>query len=646
MMLVRSVRCVTTCVLLGVALHGMHGAWAQTLSRSTNESSALGATAMAATAHPLASLTAVEMLQRGGNAVDAAVAAAFAIGVVEPDGSGLGGGGGLLLYLARERRSVYINYYPHASSQVTRSGYTARVDAQTAKAILVPGAVAGLTLALEQYGTLPLAVVLAPAIRYAEEGFPVDGTLAKIILDHIPLLEKNDATASVYLRDGFPLMEGDTLVQPELATTLREIARSGRAGFYEGDVARTIIDGITAAGGTMTLEDLRTCNARILPPVRSTYRDTELISAPPPHSGAIVIEALQILEQADLGALGHYAVSTETMHLIAETLRRSYADRTAWLADPLFENVPVSGLLSKAYAASRFADINRDVAEPREYRKTRAGDPTPYVTEGPEDVTPARPGAARDRPDRRGDKRVKSKPAEDRKPVPSADSTRRAITPEVPKPESRLEFRTPRDAQRTAASALLAEQTLDRDGHTTHLGIMDKDGNTVALTQTLGTFFGSGITVAGVLMNNAMSNFASTTARNAIEPGKQPRSSIAPTIVLKDSLPFLSVGSPGATRIIATVVELLVNAIDHGMRAHEANAAPRFLCQKADDHLHLESRIAQEVQDGLTRRGHSLQVYGEYDLFFGGAQIIRRDPQTGRLEGSADPRRGGAAIGY
>jgi gamma-glutamyltranspeptidase/glutathione hydrolase len=633
-------------MLLGAALQGMNGAWAQTLSRSTNERAALGSTAMVATAHPLASEAAVAMLQRGGNAVDAAVAAAFTIGVVEPDGSGLGGGGGILVYLAREQKPVYINYYPRASSLASRSGYTTRVDAQTAKAILVPGAVAGLTLVLEKYGTLPLAVVMAPAIRHAEKGFPIDATLAKIILDHVPLIEKNEATASVYLRDGFPMVEGETLVQPELAATLKVIAQRGRAGFYEGDVARTLIDGITAAGGRMTAEDLRTCTADVLEPVHSTYRGTEVISAPPPHSGAIVIEALHIMEHVDLATLGHFSGSTDAMHLAAEVLRRVYADRTAWLADPRFESVPVSGLLSRAYAAARFADINPEAADPREYRKTRAGDPVPYATGTTETLHSDQPGQAGGRPDHCGGRERTAKPAEDRKPVRQADSTRRVITPKVPEPESRLEYHAPPDAPRMAASAGLAEEPLDRDGHTTHLGIMDGEGNVVALTQTLGTFFGSGVTVGGVLMNNAMSNFAGTTARNAIEPGKQPRSSIAPTIVLKDGRPFLSVGSPGATRIIATVVELLVNTIDHDMPAHEANAAPRFLCQKADDYLHLESRIAEKVQDGMRQRGHSLQVYGPYDLFFGGAQIIRRDPRTGQLEGSADPRRGGMAIGY
>jgi gamma-glutamyltranspeptidase/glutathione hydrolase len=323
----------------------------------------------------------------------------------------------------------------------------------------------------------------------------------------------------------------------------------------------------------MTTGDFQAYAAEILQPVRQTYRGLEVLSAPPPHSGPFVLEALNILENVDLRPLGHFANSGESLHLLAETLRRVYADRTAFLADPRFEPVPLDGLLSKEYAWTRLRDINRDIAVPREYRKTPAGDPVPF-----QQAVPA--------------------------------------------------------------------EKIEQGGHTTHLGVIDGEGNVVSLTQTLGTFFGSGVTVSGVLMNNAMSNFSTTTTRNSIQPGKQPRSSISPTIVLKDGAPYLSVGSPGATRIIATVVQLIINVVDYEMPAAEANRAPRILCQKADDFLHLESRISGPVRADLERRGHILKVYGDFDLFFGGAQIILRDPATGMLSGSADPRRGGVAIGY
>jgi gamma-glutamyltranspeptidase/glutathione hydrolase len=182
-------------------------------------------------------------------------------------------------------------------------------------------------------------------------------------------------------------------------------------------------------------------------------------------------------------------------------------------------------------------------------------------------------------------------------------------------------------------------------GHTTHLCVMDKLGNAVSLTQTLGTFFGSGVTISGVLLNCSMANFSMTTSVNAMEPNKQPRSSIAPTILVKDGIPRLIVGSPGATRIISTVIELIVNVVDYGMSVDEANAAPRFLCQKNDDYLSLEGGISAYVQQELEKKGHRLKLYGDLDLFFGGAQLIGYDPDTHLFHGSADPRRGGTVIG-
>lgn len=594
----------TLVIMLSAALL----ATSQVLTTGTREGAATGTKGMVATAHPLASEAAMAMLRKGGNAVDAAVAAAFAIGVVEPDGSGLGGGGGMLVYLAAEKRAVYVNYYPCASSEVAGVGYSGRADAQTGKAILVPGTVAGLTRALERHGTLPLATVITPAIRLARDGFAVDETLAKIILDNVALVQRDSTTAAVYLRDGFPLAEGDTLRQPDLAQTLTAIAVEGRAGFYEGAVGRTIVESVRGAGGAMTLEDLRTMEAQIREPLQGTYRGYELLTAPPPHSGVHVVEALNILENEALGAARHYASGGETLHFMAETLRRVYADRTSFLADPRFEPVPVDGLMAKAFARSRFDDINRSVADPKEYRKTSSGNPFAFQKEGARDASP-------------------------RIPIPHLR-------------EQEAHDDTVRGVPTDTKQRPVPEPIDGAGGHTTHLCVMDRHGNVVSLTQTLGTFFGSGVTAAGVLLNNAMSNFATTAARNRVEPGKQPRSSIAPTILLYNGEPFLAVGSPGASRIIATVVELIVNLVDYGMTAQDANTAPRFLCQKSDDYLHLEGRVREYVQSDLRARGHALQVYGDFDLFFGGAQLILRDPATGILSGSADPRRGGVAIGY
>ena len=565
--------------------------YAQEYSVGTKGKAAAGKNVMIATAHPLATQAGMEMFQKGGNAIDAAVAAAFAIGVVEPDGSGLGGGGGMLIR-RKDGSAVYINYYGQSSSKVMDVGFVYGKDNQTAKAILIPGTVAGLAAALHQYGTLPLSAVLQPAIRYAEKGFPIDETLSKIILDNTNLVQLHSATASVYLQDGFPRTEGDTVHQDNLAKTLRAIAQQGPAAFYTGPIAKAIADEVVKCGGMMTVEDLATYQPTITEPLTALYRGFTVLSAPPPHSGITVIEALNILQNADLKSLGYYASSAESFHLLAETIRRAYADRTAFLADPRFESVPVKGLLSPAFARSRFDDISMTAVNPPEYRRTTTGTPLKFEVDEP-------------------------KPA-------AADSSGKGVGLGSPDPGKVFE---------------------PVGGHTTQISVMDREGNLVSLTQTLGTFFGSGVTASGVLLNNGMSNFASTARVNVVQPNKQPRSSIAPSILLKDGKPFMVVGSPGAARIPATVVTLIVNAVDYGLDAEKTNSAPRFLCQRSDQYLSLEARFTTETQDGMKKKGHQLRLYDDFDLFFGGAQIILVDP-SGTMYGSADPRRGGTAMGY
>ncbi len=537
---------------------------------------ATGTQGLAATAHPLASRAAIEILRKGGNAVDAAVAAAFAVGVVEPDASGLGGGGGMLIRLA-SGKAVYINYYGHAPKDIARAAYDDAKDNKSAKAILVPGNVGGLSKALKDYGTLTLADVLAPAIRYAEEGFIVDETLGKILLDNVAIVTSHAVTSSVFMRDDFPLQQGDLLRQPKLVATLKALSQGGPRAFYEGAVARAMVDEVARAGGVLSLEDLRTYEPIVTEPVTGSYRGYVILSSPPPQSGLAVIEALQMLENADLRKMGHYTASADTFHLMAEAMRRAYADRIAFVADPRHEAVPAAALVSKDYARARFASIDMARVVPPDYTKTPPGDPSKFV-----------PGKG------------------------SAEESDDAST----------------------------------IGHTTQISVIDKAGNVVSLTQTMGTFFGSGVTAAGVLLNNNVNNFAVISRRNSLAPGKQPRSSISPSVLLKDGRPLMVLGSPGANRIIATVITLVVNLIDFGMTAEQANAAPRFMSQKADPVLSMESRFAPGVIEGMKQKGHKLQLYGEFDLFFGGSQIILVDPVRGTYSGSADPRRGGTAIGY
>lgn len=549
-------------------------------SVSIAQESAVGKNGMVATAHPLASMAAIEMLKSGGNAVDAAIAAAFAIGVVEPDGSGLGGGGGMVIYMKDRNESYYINYYARASERGSESGYSGSKDAHTAKAICVPGTVAGLTMAHEKFGTLPLNKILEPAIRYASEGFEIDATLAKLILDNIETIMADEVTMNIFCEEGFPLMEGDRIVQEELAQTLTLISEKGREGFYESELTKSLVQGITERGGVLTLNDFASYEAQFTTPLHGTYRGYEIVTANAPQSGLCLIEALNILENYDLKNAPHYSESAEVLHLIAETERFVYADRTAFLGDPRVADVPIDGLISKKYGTERFHQINKEKLDPPRYRDVEEGNPYPFV--------------------------IKEK-------VPA-----------------------------------VVEEDLSGEGHTTHLSVIDKEGNSVALTQTLGLFFGSGQTVSGVLLNCAMTNFAyrTKTSINLYQDGKQSRSSILPTIILKDGEPFLIAGSPGAARIIATVIEVVINMLDYEMNVVEANLAPRFFVRDSEDYLYLESGIRPEVRTKLEEMGHTLRVYEEIDLFFGGVQMIHINPEDKLYYGSADPRRGGMAVGY
>lgn len=606
---------------------------------------------LAVTSHSKATEAAMEILRMGGNAVDAAVAAAFTLGVVEPDASGLGGGGGMVIYLRADNSAHFINYYGKAPKRVGELMNSDRVqDRHTARSILVPGTVAGLALALERFGSLPLATVVQPAIRCARDGFALDETLGSLILDNAEALGRNEATAAVFLDNGFPRMVGDTLKQPELANTLTEIANRGTSGFYEGPVAKLLVDGIAAGGGVLTLEDLRDYRAVLAEPLRGTYRDCEIISANVPLAGGSVIEAMNILENADLRSMGHYTSSPATLHLIAETLRRIYADRTALVGDPDFVYTPIKGIISKAYAAGRFNEIDQSSVSPPRYRDTQAGNPARFDKAVAGEVRVAK--GQREKPGDPGDdgdfgKSTYGTWAEDAFDSFGASkkrSSERARDTMAAKP-ARWRRAGNQGAGRDSMDSRDDVPGTLEEAHTTHLSIVDAEGNAVSLTQTLGTFFGSTQSVAGVLMNCGMTNFSATGKVNSVEPEKRPRSSISPTIVLKNGAPFLVVGTPGASRITSTMVELLVNLIDFDMDAAAANSAPRFYCSKYEDFLHLEGGIGEPVREKLVKMGHSLRVHDGIDLYFGGAHIIRIDPESGAVCGAADPRRSGTAGG-
>lgn len=487
---------------------------------------ATGTGGAVATISAQASQSALAILNAGGNAVDAAVAAAATLGVTDPFSCGIGGGGFMVIYLARDRRAITIDHRETAPARVGPGLFQPDgkpLDFATAvasgAAVGVPGTVRGWHEALERYGSMRFSQVLAPAIAVADKGFRVNANFSHLLGQNEGKFRQLTPTGELYLHKGKALAAGTLLRNPGMARAYREIAQGGVKAFYEGPIARAIVDSVNrppvAKGyqvrpGAMTLADLANYEARIRPALRSSYRGYELVGMPLPSSGGpTVAHALNILEGYDLASLPR----AQAEHLYLEASRLAFADRNAYLADPEYVDAPLAGLLSKQYAAERRALIDLDKAAPGQ---VAAGDPYRYQND-----------------------------------------------PSIPL-----------RAQPAAAIKLAPE-----GAHTTHLTVSDKDGNVVSYTFTIESWGGSGIVVPGYgfLLNNELTDFDFAGPHpNVPEAGKRPRSSMAPTIALKDGKPAFSIGSPGGSTIITTVLQTIVNHVDFGMPMDRALDAPRI----------------------------------------------------------------------
>nr|WP_315397591.1 gamma-glutamyltransferase [uncultured Duganella sp.] len=483
---------------------------------------ATGSGGAVATISEPASKAALAILDRGGNAIDAAVAAAATLGVTDPFSCGIGGGGFMVVYLAKEKRVITIDHRETAPASFTPTVFqqngapmTFETVRDSGMSVGVPGTVRGWHEALDRYGSMSLKQVLAPAIAVATDGFVVNDNFSRMVRENQHKFGLFPATAALYLKNGAPPAAGTTLRNPDLAKAYRALAAGGVKAFYSGKMARAVVDavnrpatapGVTVRGGDMTLADLANYEARLRQPVHSTYRGYDLYGMPLPGSGGIAIaEALNILEGYDLKAMPR----ARAEHLYLEASRLAFADRNAYLADPEYVDAPVAGLLSKDYAALR-----RQLIDPaRAARPAPAGDP--YAFQADQSV-PLRPAGAR---------------------------------------------------------------MLKEGAHTTHLTVSDKDGNIVAYTYTIEDWGGSGIVVPGYgfLLNNEMTDFDFSGPRpNVPEAGKRPRSSMSPTLAFKDGKPAFSIGSPGGATIITTVLQTIVNHVDFGMTMADAVNAPRL----------------------------------------------------------------------
>jgi gamma-glutamyltranspeptidase/glutathione hydrolase len=539
-----------------------------------------------AAAHPLAAVAGLRMLLAGGNAVDAAIATAAALNVVEPYMSGCGGDGYMMVSLKNGTRKGldYVGPAPKgARLELYKDDF--RKLHHGPLAMLVPGNMGGWLEALETYGTMDRKDVFAPAIAYAEGGFPITPKNATFIEPSLAYMD--DAGKRNIAPNGRPPRAGEFIRQPELANTFRAVVEGGRDAFYTGSIAEKICADVQSRGGVLSTDDLAAFRPRWVDPLVTTYRGYEIATLPPPCCGVQYLETLNILEGFDLAAMGHG--SADHLHAFMEAAKIAIADRVAYVGNP---DAPVGGLASKRYAERRRAEI---------------------------DMARARPS--------RGDRYVRY---EDPAAIKAGDP-----------------------------AALAHEQT-------TSFSIIDKDGNGVSVTQSLGGGFGSGVCAGGtgVFLNNFCWWFdLDPESPNAIGPNKKLAMCVAPGHIWRDGRLHIAIGTPGGYGILQTTPQMMINLLDFGMNTQEAIEAPRLrtvLAGESDPYFQdpnpaagdnatlcaIESRYPADTLAELERRGHHVSRLPEFAPAVGGGQGVMIDRGTGARIGGADPRRDGVAVGY
>ena len=532
---------------------------------------------MVSTQDYLATQVGVDILKKGGNAVDAAVAVGFALAVTLPRAGNLGGGGFMVIWLNDKKQAIAINYRETAPALASEKMYQDKsgnlIEGKSSEDYLssgVPGTVAGLVLAQKKYGKLSLNEVMTPAINLAQNGFIVSFKLSQALNEAKDWLSRNKAAKAIYFRpDGKVLQPGDIWKQPDLAQTLTQISEHGDKAFYEGSIAKKIIADMKKHDGLITAEDLKNYHPEIMQPIKGNYRGYTIYSMPPPSSGGVIlIELLNILEGYPLSTYG--LNDAQYIHILTEAMSQAYYDRNSKLGDPDFIDNPTDLLISKPYAKN----IRENISLTKHI-------PSSQISHNLE---------------------------------PAYEST-----------------------------------------ETTHFSIVDNEGNMVANTYTLNYSFGNGQVVegTGILMNNEMDDFTSKVGvpnaygliqgkANSIEPNKRPLSSMTPTIILdKDNKPFLATGSPGGSRIITTVLQVILNVIDHDLNIQTAVSIPRMHNQLWPDEIRLEQGFSQDTIHILQEMGHTVKPIDA----MGSAQTVEMDNSL--FFGAADPRRAGAkAEGY
>jgi gamma-glutamyltranspeptidase / glutathione hydrolase len=542
--------------------------------------------AMVVSIHEAASQAGADIMKAGGNAVDAAVATAFALAVVHPQAGNIGGGGFLLLRNA-DGKAHFIDFREKAPAKATANMYLDEkgnvVEGLSTigyKAIAVPGSVAGLAYAQKKYGKLSLARVMQPAIKLAREGFPLAYEDAQSFKDQE--LANFPESARIFQRNGNYYQPGEIFKQPELARTLERIA-ANPDDFYRGALAKAIAADVQKGGGLISADDLAKYTVQEREPVRGTYRGFEIIGAPPPSSGGVaLIEALNILEGFDLRTIGNR--SAQSMHLTIEAFRRAFFDRAEFMGDPDFSSIPVAQLIDKRYAARWREGLNPDHASPSKDLKR------PHFQD--------------------------------------LDVNARVEWPrEIREPEHTTHFSVVDPEGNAVSLTTTLNDSFGSRVTATGLGfLLNDEMDDFAAKQGVPNAY-------GLIQGPA----------NAVGPGKRPLSAMTPTIVLKDGKLFLVLGSPGGPTIITTVANVLMGVVDYGMNIQESVNAPRFHHQWLPDEVRIERvGISPDTLNLLEEMGHKF----DRRSYWGDAECIMIDPKSGERLGGTDGRNNGKAIGF
>ena len=565
------------------------------INSESNRPVIMGRNGMVCAGHPLAAQAGMAILQKGGNAVDAAIATAAALNVVEPNMSGIGGDGFIMIYNKAQNKIDICNATGAAPYATDVAWYRANgIPNKGIMSFSVPGLVDGWMAAHEKYATLKLSELFAPAIDLAGNGFPVSHVLSRVIAGD-QLLCEFPTSQAIFAPGGNALKPGEMLYQKDLAKTFQTLADGGRDAFYEGSIAEALVKFSQEQGGLLSMKDLADCRSRWQEAISVSYKGHTVYEAPPNSSGHVLLQELNMVEQFDLKAMG--CNSAESIHMMVEAKKLAFIDREAYMADPDHTDIPTLGLLSKEYAKERAKLIDL----------SKASDPThgdPWVFQ-----------------DGSG------------------------------------------SAGRVTAGSMQEEDT-------TCFVIVDQWGNAVCQLQSIQSSLGSSIVAGdtGILLNNRMTYWHLDEDHvDCLAPGKRVRHTMNPVMVFNGDGPAslgkeagdgtlaLVCGTPGADTQVQTNMQVITHLIDFGMTVAEAVEAPRWrnshsptesnVPHVCDNLLHMESRFGSDVRQALESRGHQLNVMPDWGAQ-GSEMMIQVDSETGVLQGAADPRRDGYAIGW